>query len=320
MRVLIVGAGINGTLVGAALVEAGADVTFVVRPSRQRQLISTGLHITSPLGRFRKPVHAIVPPKRLGDALDVKGSVDVLILATRANVYQPGLFVTRDAIGPTTLIVPLFDGVHHLDHWRECYPNHTVALARFDVRATMDADGIVRQSAPAGDLMLGRQPAVADRLEALRRALEGHRFRTHPPGVSVLPEVWARAIFRAAAAGASQLAGMPLRDTLHFVSRKPFLDMMEEGVRIGEARRIPGVRDATARYKTAFSKDGEPVIAPAPIAAGGRAGSEALFLLGSMLRQAENARVAAPWLLKAWEFTAAKFSSSLSAQYTTLTP
>ena len=81
----------------------------------------------SPFGRFRKPVQAIVSPKRLSDALDVKGSVDVLILATRANVYQPGLFVARDAIGPATLIVPLFDGLHHLDHWRECYPKNPAA-------------------------------------------------------------------------------------------------------------------------------------------------------------------------------------------------
>lgn len=311
MRVLIVGAGINGSLAGAALVDVGADVSFVVRPSRQRQLISTGLHITSPHGRFRKPVHTIVPSKRLGDALDVNGSVDVLILATRANAYQPGLFVTRDVINPATLIVPLFDGVHHLDHWRECYPNNPVALARFDVRATMDADGIVLQSAPAGDLMLGRQPAAgAERLEALRRALEGHRFRTHPPGRSVLPDVWARAIFRAASAGASQLAGVPLRDTLRFVSRKPFLDMMDEGVRIGEARRIPGVRHAAARYKTAFMKEGEPVIAPAPIACGGRAGSEALFLLANMLRQAEDARVQTSWLGRAVAATRAVASTN----------
>lgn len=300
MHVLIVGAGINGSLAGAALIEAGADVTFVVRPSRQRQLISTGLHITSPFGRFRKPVHAIVPPKRLGDALDMKGPVDVLILATRANVYQPGLFVAREAIGPATLILPLFDGVHHVDHWRVCYPNNPVALARFDVRATLDADGIVRQSAPAGDLKLGLlSTSGAERLVELQRALDGRRFRTHPHGAPVLSEVWARAIFRAAATGASHLAGMPLRDTLRFVSRKPFLDMMEDGVRIGEARRNLGVRDAAARYKTAFLKEGEPVGAPAPVAAGGRSGSEALFLLGNMLRQAEDAGVQTSWLGRA---------------------
>ncbi len=301
MQVLIVGSGINGALAGAALIEAGADVRFVVRPSRQRQLISTGVHITSPLGRFRKPVHAIVPAKRLGDALDVNGPVDVLILATRANVYQPGLFVTRDVVSPATMILPLFDGVHHLDHWRECYPNNPVALVRFDARATLDADGIVRQSAPAGDLKLGPLSASgAERLEALCCALDGRRFCAYPHGATALTDVWARAIFRAAAAGASQLSRTPLRDTLRFVSRKPFLDMMEEGVRIGEARRIPGVRDAAARYKTAFMKEGEPVIAPVPIAAGGRAGSEAQFLLGNMLRQAQDAGVPVPWLLKAW--------------------
>ncbi len=302
MRVLIIGAGVNGSLAGAALIEAGADVTFVVRPRRQRQLITTGLHVTSPLGRFRKPVHAMVPPKRLGDVLDIKGSIDVLILATRANAYQPALFIARDVIGSTTLIVPLFDGVHHLDHCRECYPGNPIALARFDLRATMDADGIVRQSGPAGELNLGMlSSSGAERLDDLCRALDGRRFRVCAHGKAVIAGIWARAIFRAAAAGTSQLAGMPLRDAVRFVSRRPFLAMTEEGVRIGEARGVTGVRDATARYKTAFMKEGEPVITPAPIAARGRVGSEALFLLGNMVRQAQDAAVTAPWLLKAWE-------------------
>ncbi len=301
MRVLILGAGVNGTLAGAALIEAGADVTFVVLPSRQRQLISTGLHITSPLGRFRKPVHAIAPPTRIGDALDAKGPFDVLLLATRANIYQPALFIAREVITPTTLIVPLFDGVHHLDDWRECYSNNPVTIARFDLRATLDADGVARQNAPAGDLKLGLlSSSGAERLEALCGALDGRRFRAYPNGETVLADVWARSIFRAAAAGASQLAGVPLRDAIRFVSRKPFLAMMEEGIRIGEARHVPGVRDVAARYKTAFMKEGEPVIAPTPIAAGGRAGSEAMFLLGNMLRQAQDARIEVPQLRKAW--------------------
>ena len=74
MRVLIIGSGVHGALAGAALIEGGAaEVTFLTRPSRQRQLIPAGLHITSPLGRFRRPVQAVSPPRRFGDKLDIKG-------------------------------------------------------------------------------------------------------------------------------------------------------------------------------------------------------------------------------------------------------
>jgi hypothetical protein len=61
------------------------------------------------------------------------------------------------------------------------------------------------------------------------------------------------------------------------------------------------VREAVARYRDGFLREGSPIQAPLPIEAGGRAGSEALFLLGNMLRQAQDAKVLAPMLCKAWE-------------------
>lgn len=70
MRVLIIGSSINGALVGATLIEhGGVEVTYLTTPTRQRQLITTGLHITSPFGRFRKPVAAIAPGSRVSDPL-----------------------------------------------------------------------------------------------------------------------------------------------------------------------------------------------------------------------------------------------------------
>ncbi len=106
---------------------------------------------------------------------------------------------------------------------------------------------------------------------------------------------------------------MPLRETLRFVSRNPFVDMMDEGLRIGEARRIPGVREVATPYKAAFMREGETVVAPAPIVSGGREGSEAQFLLGSMVRQAEDVGVPTQRLRTAWEDIAAKGGSHLSS-------
>jgi 2-dehydropantoate 2-reductase len=300
MRTLIVGAGVNGVLVGAALVEAGADVTMLTRAERHKQLLMASTKITSPLGRFSAPMQAVTPQ-------DLNGPFDVVMLATRANLYQPALFVIRDAIAPETLIVPAFDGVHHLDHWRECYRDNPVAIARFDVRAMQDADGIVRQQGSKGDLKLGLvSQHGAEKLEALCTALDGRRFRAYPDGETVLTDVWARAIYRAAAAGACQLSGTTLRDTVRFESSAVFKAMVAEGIRVGEARGLWKLLHAANRYRTAFLREGEPVSAPAPIAASGRAGSEALFLLANALRQAQDAGVSAPTLQRAWQATASK--------------
>jgi 2-dehydropantoate 2-reductase len=300
MRTLVVGAGVNGTLAAAALAEAGADVTVLTRPERQKQLLMAQTKITSPLGRFSKPLHAVTPK-------DLAGQFDAVILATRANLFQASLFAIRDVIMPATLLVPLFDGVHHLQHWRECFRDNPVAIARFNVRAEQDADGFVRQNGPVGDLKLGLiSTHGAEQLEALCGLLDGRRFRAAPHGETVATDVWARAVYRAAAAGACQLSGMSLRDTLRFDGSATFKAMISEGIRAGEARGMWQLLHPAIRYRTAFLRDGDPVSAPAPIAAGGRAGSEALFLLASMLRQAQDAKVAAPALLRAWQATAAK--------------
>jgi 2-dehydropantoate 2-reductase len=48
MRILVVGAGAIGGYFGGRLLEAGRDVTFLVRPRRVEQLARTGLSIRSP--------------------------------------------------------------------------------------------------------------------------------------------------------------------------------------------------------------------------------------------------------------------------------
>ena len=50
MRILVLGAGGTGGYFGGRLAQAGADVTFLVRPARAALLAERGLRIRSPLG------------------------------------------------------------------------------------------------------------------------------------------------------------------------------------------------------------------------------------------------------------------------------
>ena len=61
MRILVVGAGAVGGYFGGRLLEAGCNVTFLVRPKRAAELAKTGLVIKSRFGDvtlkgFRRPV------------------------------------------------------------------------------------------------------------------------------------------------------------------------------------------------------------------------------------------------------------------------
>ena len=50
MRILVVGAGAVGGYFGGRLIEAGRDVTFLVRPGRAAELAAGGLSIKSATG------------------------------------------------------------------------------------------------------------------------------------------------------------------------------------------------------------------------------------------------------------------------------
>ena len=63
MRVLVVGAGAMGGYFGGRLLEAGRDVTFLVRPRRAAQLAKTGLVIRSKFGDVSLPAPPTIRTK-----------------------------------------------------------------------------------------------------------------------------------------------------------------------------------------------------------------------------------------------------------------
>ena len=82
MRILVVGAGAIGGYFGGRLLQAGRDVTFLVRARRAAELKSAGLAIRSAHGDFDLPE----PPTALADAL--RGSFDLVLLSCKAYDLQ----------------------------------------------------------------------------------------------------------------------------------------------------------------------------------------------------------------------------------------
>ncbi|HEV8495416.1 MAG TPA: 2-dehydropantoate 2-reductase N-terminal domain-containing protein, partial [Gemmatimonadaceae bacterium] len=60
MKMLVLGAGAIGGYFGGRLAQAGADVTFLVRPKRREQLVRDGLRIQSPVGDLTLPVTSVL--------------------------------------------------------------------------------------------------------------------------------------------------------------------------------------------------------------------------------------------------------------------
>src|SRR6267154_6392483 len=109
MRILVVGAGAIGGYFGGRLLQAGQDVTFLVRPRRAVQLAGAGLVIKGPNG----DVTLKNPPALQADKLDEK--FDVVLLSCKAFDLDDAIKSFTPAVGPQTSIIPLLNGMLHLD-------------------------------------------------------------------------------------------------------------------------------------------------------------------------------------------------------------
>src|SRR5882762_8071226 len=84
IRILIVGAGAVGGYFGGRLAQAGRNVTFLVHPSRARQLSRDGLRIISPHG------DAVLTPK-LVSAEEIDTPYDLVIVSVKAYALEAAM-------------------------------------------------------------------------------------------------------------------------------------------------------------------------------------------------------------------------------------
>jgi 2-dehydropantoate 2-reductase len=135
MRILVVGAGAIGGYFGGRLLQAGRDVTFLVRPRRAAALAERGLSIRSPRGDFHLPA----PPTVTEDAL--RDPFDLVLLSCKAYDLDGAITSFARAVGSQTTILPLLNGMRHLDVLADHFgPDHALG-GLCVISATLDADG-----------------------------------------------------------------------------------------------------------------------------------------------------------------------------------
>ena len=108
MRILVLGAGGIGGYYGARMHAAGGNVTFLVRPGRAAQLREKGLQVFSPFGDLQ-----ISPQLVTKETLTE--TFDVILLTCKAFDLDSAMDAIAPAIGEQSAIVPLLNGVRHID-------------------------------------------------------------------------------------------------------------------------------------------------------------------------------------------------------------
>lgn len=195
MRLLVVGAGATGGYFGGRLAQAGRDVTFLVRPERGSMLRERGLQIISPNG------DAIIRPQ-LVTASDLNAPFDAILVAVKAYALEPAMNDFAAAVGPQTIILPVLNGMKHMQLLSGRFGSDAVVGCVCHIVAQLDADGRIKHLAPLPlSIAYGEMDgSISPRLEALNGFMQGAGFeaRLSP---TIAREMWEKWILLASLGG-----------------------------------------------------------------------------------------------------------------------
>jgi 2-dehydropantoate 2-reductase len=166
MRILCLGAGAIGGYFGGRLVEGGTEVDFLVRENRQRQLAAGGLRIESRFGNCSVSVRAVT-------SAQANGPYDIVLLTCKAYDLSNAIATIDPFVGPKTAVLPLLNGVAHMDQLNDKFGHGRVLGGVAKIAATLSPDGIIRHLNDWRYITFGEQNGeMSARVEALKAAFD----------------------------------------------------------------------------------------------------------------------------------------------------
>lgn len=194
MRILVLGAGGVGGYFGGRLVEAGGDVTFLVRERRAAELAAGGLVIKSPCGDATVRVQTV----RAGEPL---APYDVVLLCCKAYDLETAMDSIAPAMGGDSAVLPLLNGVSHLDRLDRRFGAARILGGVAQIAATIGAGGRIEHLNKAQRIIFGeRDGRRSERATALAGLLAKARFDSVLSDDIVL-EMWEKFVMLATLAG-----------------------------------------------------------------------------------------------------------------------
>jgi len=291
----VVGAGAIGGYFGGRMLQAGRDVTFLVRPKRASELASAGLVIKSPNG----DVTLKNPPAVQADKLNEK--FDVVLLSCKAFDLEDAIKSFAPAVGPNTAIIPLLNGMRHLESLDKKFGRERVFGGLCAIAATLNEKREVVQLAPLQSLTFGeRDGKLSDRVRAIADVMASGNFGA-VASETIMQDMWEKWVFLASLAASTSLMRTSVGDILASPGGKDFvLGMLDECSAVataeGHAPRAPFLE----RIRGTLTAEGSPMTASMfrDIKAG--APVEADHVIGDLIARGDAAKVPVPKLRTAY--------------------
>jgi len=295
MRVLVVGAGAIGGYFGGRMLQAGRDITFLVRPRRAGELASAGLVIKSPHG----DVTLKTPPTVQADAIRQK--FDVVLLSCKAYDLDDAMKSLAPAVGEGTSIIPLLNGMRHLDVLDAKFGSARVLGGLCSIAVTLNDKREVVQLQPMQSLGFGeRDGKLSDRVRAIAEVFKSGNFGSSA-SEHVMQDMWEKWVFLASVAASTSLMRATVGNILAAPGGKDFLlGILDESKAVATAEGYPPRAPSLERTRAMLTTEGSPMTASMfrDIQAG--LPVEADHVVGDLIARGDAAKVPVPRLRTAY--------------------
>jgi len=283
MRILVVGAGAIGGYFGGRLLQAGRDVVFLVRPRRAALLAKHGLSIRSRFGDFHAPAPPIVSGEGLAEPFDL------VVLGCKAYDLEGAMASFARAVGPQTAILPLLNGMRHLDVLADRFGPERVLGGQCVISAMLDADGGIVHLNDLHALTFGElDGARTQRIEAIASVLSGARFDARL-SENIRQDMWEKWLFIATAAGITCLMRAAIGDIVAAGAAELATGLLDECAAIATAEGYPPRQPWLGRARAALTASGSLLTASMLRDIEARSPTEGDHILGDLLRRAAKA-------------------------------
>jgi 2-dehydropantoate 2-reductase len=291
MRILVVGAGAIGGYFGGRLLQVGRDVTFLVRPRRAAELASAGLVIKSPNGDVTLPS----PPTVQADRLD--RTFDLVLLSCKAFDLDDAIRSFVPAVGPKATILPLLNGMRHLDVLDQRFGASAVLGGLCAIAVTLNEQREIVQLAPMQSLGFGeRDGKISERVQAIADVMSSGQFGA-AASKQVIQDMWEKWVFLASLAASTCTMRAPIGDILAAPGGKDFiLGILDECSAVASSEGHTPAGPFFERVRGMLTAEGSQLTASMfrDVKAGSKV--EADHIIGDLIARGDAAKVPVPKL------------------------
>ena len=234
-RIGILGLGGVGGYFGGLLAKAyhnstEVEVVFIARGATKEAIAENGLKI------INDDSEILAFPKLVSNNPDEIGVLDYLICATKTYDINESLVSLKNCITPTTVILPLYNGVDAPERIRKIFPENEILQGCVYIISMIASPGTIRKMGFYEKLFFGSKMTSNAKLEELQSIFQKAKIESYL--VENIEEiVWEKFIFISALASATSYLNQNIGEILKKKkSLKVYVELLHEIEAVAKAK------------------------------------------------------------------------------------